>query len=377
MDAHVFSFFACRGSSLHWLTPLPVMIPYSAHACKWATRSDFASSFSFREEKGTVLLFFLEEKKQKKIICRICFCASLYILRNPVAQNGRLTYEPAVFLFQAGCARKRLLSEIPPQPLRLLFLFFKKRNRSPSFLFRRKEAKESHLPDLLLRFSLHFAQSCCAKRTAHIRAVRFFVASWMCGKTPSVRNAPPQPLRLLFLFFKKRNRPLLFFLEEKKQKKIICGTGFPAAPAAFAGLQHKNGQLACERPFFRSGQDVRKRLFYAYYPQPLRLLFLFFKKRNRSPSFLFRRKEAKENHLPDLLLRFSLHFAQSCCAKRTAHIRDGRFFVASWMCGKPPSVRNAPPQPLCLLFLFFKKRNRPLKEIVPPSKLHEKAGRSF
>ena len=63
MDAHVFSFFACRGFSLHWLTPLPVMIPYSAHACKWATRSDFASSFSFREEKGTVLLFFLEEKK--------------------------------------------------------------------------------------------------------------------------------------------------------------------------------------------------------------------------------------------------------------------------------------------------------------------------
>ena len=48
----------------------------------------------------------------------------------------------------------------------------------------------------------------------------------------------------------KKSFPLLFFLEEKKQKKIICGTGFPAAPAAFAGLQHKNGQLACERPFF-------------------------------------------------------------------------------------------------------------------------------
>ena len=129
--------------------------------------------FSSRKEI-VPLLFFLEEKKQKKIICRICFCASLCILRNPVAQNGRLTYEPAVFLFQAGCARKRLLSEMPPS------------------------------------------------------AAMSFVS----------------------FLQEKKSFPLLFFLEEKKQKKIICGTGFPAAPAAFAGLQHKNGQLACERPFF-------------------------------------------------------------------------------------------------------------------------------
>ncbi|MDO4342953.1 MAG: hypothetical protein Q4C27_04940 [Eubacteriales bacterium] len=129
--------------------------------------------FSSRKEI-VPLLFFLEEKKQKKISSRIGFCASLYILRNPVAQNGRLTYEPAVFSFQAGCARKRLLSEIFPLS------------------------------------------------------------------------------RYVFCFFSSRKEivPLLFFLEEKKQKKIICGTGSPAAPAAFAGLQHKNGQLACERPFF-------------------------------------------------------------------------------------------------------------------------------
>ena len=66
--------------------------------------------FSSRKEI-VPLLFFLEEKKQKKIICRICFCASLCILRNPVAQNGRLTYEPAVFLFQARRAEKRLFSD--------------------------------------------------------------------------------------------------------------------------------------------------------------------------------------------------------------------------------------------------------------------------
>ena len=133
---------------------------------------------------------------------------------------------------------------------RYVFCFFSSRKEIVPLLFRRKEAKENHLPDLLLRFSLHFAQSCCTKRTAHIRAGRFFVASWMCGKPPSVRNTPLS--RDVFCFFSSRKEivPLLFFLEEKKQKKIICGTGFPAAPAAFAGLQHKNGQLACERPFF-------------------------------------------------------------------------------------------------------------------------------
>ena len=95
---------------------------------------------------------------------------------------------------------------------------------------------------------------------------------------------------LFSLFSSKESVLLLFFLEEKKQKKINCGAGFPAAPAAFAGLQHKNGQLACERPFFVPRRMCEKRLFYACYPQPLRLLFLFFKKRNRPPSFLFRRK---------------------------------------------------------------------------------------
>jgi len=54
-----------------------------------------------------------------------------------------------------------------------------------------------------------------------------------------------------FLFFPgRKGNGSSFLFRRKKQKKIICGTGFPAAPAAFAGLQHKNGQLACERPFF-------------------------------------------------------------------------------------------------------------------------------
>ena len=155
--------------------------------------------------------------------------------------------------------------------------------------------------------------------------------------------------------------PLLFFLEEKKQKKIICGTGFPAAPAAFAGLQHKNGRLTYEPAVFSLQAGCARKRLLSEMPPLSRDVFCFFSSRKEivPPSFLFRRKEAKENHLPDLLLRFSLHFAQSCCAKRTAHIRAGRFFVSSWMCAKTSSVRNTPLSRD--VFCFFSSR----KEIVP------------
>ena len=152
---------------------------------------------------------------QKKINCGAAFLLCSCRFRQRAAQNGRFKCEPSVFLFRAGHAGKHLFTDKSTAPQCLLFLFFKKRNRSPSFLFRRKEAKENHLPDWFLRFSLHFAQSCCTKRTAHIRAGRFFVASWMCEKR-LFYACYPQPLCLLFLFFKKRNRPPSFLFRRKE-----------------------------------------------------------------------------------------------------------------------------------------------------------------
>ena len=76
------------------------------------------------------LLFFLEEKKQKKIICGTvvlrCFCC----FRQCVTQNGRFVCEPSVFPFQAECAGKHLFSDKSSVPQCLLFLFFKKRKRT-------------------------------------------------------------------------------------------------------------------------------------------------------------------------------------------------------------------------------------------------------
>ena len=87
--------------------------------------------FSSRKE-NVPLLFFLEEKKQKKIDCgtvaSLRFCCS----RQRVTQNGRFVCEPSVFPFQTGRAGKRLFSDKPSIPQCLLFLFFKKRKRPPS-----------------------------------------------------------------------------------------------------------------------------------------------------------------------------------------------------------------------------------------------------
>ena len=52
--------------------------------------------------------------------------------RQPVTQNGRFVCEPPVFSFQAGRAGRRLFPDKSTVPQCLLFLFFKKRKRTPS-----------------------------------------------------------------------------------------------------------------------------------------------------------------------------------------------------------------------------------------------------
>ena len=77
------------------------------------------------------LLFFLEEKKQKKIICGKAIILHCCLFSQRAMQNGRFVCEPSVFPFRAGRAGNRLFSERHPPPQCLLFLFFKKRKRSP------------------------------------------------------------------------------------------------------------------------------------------------------------------------------------------------------------------------------------------------------
>ena len=87
----------------------------------------------FSSRKEIVLLSFLSRKKrkQKKVICGTVVSLRFCRFRQRATQNGRFTYEPSVFSFHAGHAGKRLFSDKSTVPLCLLFLFFKKRNRSP------------------------------------------------------------------------------------------------------------------------------------------------------------------------------------------------------------------------------------------------------
>ena len=174
-------------------------------------------SFLSRRKNG-LLLFFLEEKKQKKIkfgrVASLFFCR----FRQRGIQNGRFVCEPSVFSFRAGRAGKHLFSDKSTIPQCLLFLFFKKRKRPLSFLSRRK------------------------------------------------------------------NGLLLFFLEEKKQKKIKFGRVASLFFCRFRQRGIQNGRFVCEPSVFsfRAGR-AGKHLFSDKSTIPQCLLFLFFKKRKRTP----------------------------------------------------------------------------------------------
>ncbi|MDD7139546.1 MAG: hypothetical protein PUH73_04550, partial [Clostridium sp.] len=66
--------------------------------------------FSSRKEI-VPLLFFLEEKKQKKINCGAAFLLCSCRFRQRAAQNGRFKCEPSVSSFHTGRAGKRLFAD--------------------------------------------------------------------------------------------------------------------------------------------------------------------------------------------------------------------------------------------------------------------------
>ena len=151
--------------------------------------------------------------------------------------------------------------------------------------------------------------------------------------------------------------PLLFFLEEKKQKKIICGTGFPAAPAAFAGLQHKNGQLACERPFFvprRMCENVFSTLIILS-----RFVFCFFSSRKEIVPLLFFLEEKKQKKIICRICFCAfLYILRNPVAQNGRLACERPFFVPRRMCENVFSTLIILSR---FVFCFFSSR----KEIVP------------
>ena len=252
------------------------------------------------------------------------------------------------------------------------FLFFPgRKGNGSSFLFRRKEAKENHLRNVYFPLLLTVSPTCSAKRTAHIRAGRFFVSSWMCAKTPSVRNAPLS--RFVFCFFSSRKEivPLLFFLEEKKKKKIICRICFCASLCILRYPVAQNGRLTYEPAVFSlQAGCAGSRLLSENPPQPLRLLFLF--SRKEIVPLLFFLEEKKQKKISSRIgFCASLYILRNPVAQNGRLTYEPSVFSFQAGCAGNRLLSEKPPQPLCLLFLFFKKRNRSpsflfrRKEIVP------------
>ena len=217
----------------------------------------------------------------------------------------------------AGYAGKRLSSDKPSIPQCLLFLFFKKRNRTPSFLFRRKNGQHAREAQPLRRTDAGTSCVVVGRNTA-------------AGMPPSSALSLPvsaAPARQLSRANRPRKRKstaeqlsfcpsaifpnalhktdgsnanrLLFFLEEKKQKKVECGKAFFLCSRCFRQRVTQNGRFKCEPSVFsfRAGR-AGKHLFSDKSTIPQCLLFLFFKKRNRPPleekkTSSFRRKEKR------------------------------------------------------------------------------------
>jgi hypothetical protein len=93
----------------------------------------------------------------------------------------------------------------------------------------------------------------------------------------------------------------------------------------------------------------------------------------RMSSFLFRRKEAKENQLRNSFPSLLLLLPPTCCTKRTVQMRTVRFSVPSRTCGKPPFLRKtSSPAVSFVSFLqekktspFRRKEKRPLQRSSP------------
>ena len=128
-----------------------------------------------RATQNGCLLFFLEEKKQKKIDCgTVAFLSSCHFPQR-AAQNGRFKCEPS------------------------------------SFLFRRKEAKENQVRLSFFSALLPLSPTCSTKRTVHIRTVRFYVLSRMCGKVSFLRKNPLPAVSFVSFLQEKKTFPFFSF----------------------------------------------------------------------------------------------------------------------------------------------------------------------
>ena len=175
------------------------------------------------------LLFFLEEKKQKKIICGTAFLLRSCCFRQCVTQNGRFVCEPSVFRCGQD-VRESIFSQINHLS-RSVFCFFSSRKEIvPPFLFflERKNGRYAREAQALRRTDAGTSCVVVGRNTT-------------AGMPPSSALSLPvsaAPARQL----SRASRP--------RKRKSSAGKLSFAAPVAFANVPHKTDGSYVNRPFF-------------------------------------------------------------------------------------------------------------------------------
>ncbi|MDD7138688.1 MAG: hypothetical protein PUH73_00105 [Clostridium sp.] len=164
--------------------------------------------------------------------------------------------------------------------------------------------------------------------------------------------------------FTARDPPLfLFFLERKGSKRKSSAEQLLfAAVAFFANMLHKTDGSYGNHPFFRSEQDMRETSFSPKENLPPQcLLFLFFKKRNRSPFLFFLKgKGSKRKSSAEQLLFAAVAFFANVLHKTDGSYGNRPFFRSEQdMRETAFSPKENLPRSV---FCFFSSR----KEIVLP-----------
>ena len=200
-----------------------------------------------------------KKRKQKKVICGTVALRCCCLFREHATQNGRFTYEPSVFSFHAGHAGKRLFSDKSTVPQCLLFLFFKKRNRSLLFFLEEKTV------------SLRGKRSPSDGRTQAYPALSSVgIPQRVCLPPPPCLCPCPPRLRAGFPVqtdHAKENRLRLSFFSALLPLSPTCST-------------KRTVQIRTVR-FFRSGQDVRESILSQNNILP-RSVFCFFSSRKEN-----------------------------------------------------------------------------------------------
>ena len=189
-----------------------------------------------------------------------------------------------------------------------------------------------------------FLRSCCFRQrvTQNGRFVcepSVFILQAECAGKHLFSDKPSIPQCLLFLFFKKRNRPPLPFLSRKKKRSVCAGSAAPQTD----GRWHI---LRCRRSEYHSGYASLLRLVSARV------------RRACAPVFPCKPTTQKKVECGKAFFR------RSCCFRQRA-TQNGRFvcepsgFILQAECAGKHLFSDKSSIPQCLLFLFFKKRKRP------------------